>query len=283
MQDKYGNSVGGYVAGIATGGSATTLQDVTKNFSNDMFINEIVVFEVKGIQYSRVVTDNDANTLTFASAHAAEAAVCKIQVGGSIITVTAATAGEAGNANLAKVIEGSGDDALAAALSGQVLTVSLGMTDGASDDAENTATLVAAAIDGLAGFAATVTTGDGSDVVVVTPSGAYYRFSGGLNAMPVGTEYQIQQPEGANVQLSGSILEEQKIETDAVEGVVTFTNDIVTIEIFNTDDTNAGVFAVNGINLRVPASQVFKAKIGGTAGKTVTITGATTYIISTYV
>lgn len=84
-------------------------------------------------------------------------------------------------------------------------------------------------------------------------------------------------------ELSGSTLEEQKIETDAVDGVVTFTNDISIIEIFNTDDTNAGVFTVNGINLHVPTSQVFKAKIGGTVGKTVTITGATTYIISTYV
>jgi len=231
MQDKFGNFTGGYIAGIATGGSATTLQDTTKNFSNDMLIGKVVVFDIKGIQYVRTITDNDGNTLTFASAHAAEAATCKIQVGDSVITVTVATAGEAGRAYLAKVIEGSGDDALAAALSGQVLTVSLGMTGGMPDDTENTATLVAAAIDGLDEFTASVTTGDGADVVGVTPSGEYYKFTGGLDAMPAGTEYQIQQPEGALVQLAGSNTRESFSSTITIgTGAAHAANDVVSTD-----------------------------------------------------
>ena len=86
-----------------------------------------------------------------------------------------------------------------------------------------------------------------------------------------------------NVQLSGSKLAEQQTEADAVAGVLTFTTgNFGTIEIYNTDAVNAGVFAVNGININVPPAKTFKASVGGVAGATVTITGATTYIVSRY-
>lgn len=79
-------------------------------------------------------------------------------------------------------------------------------------------------------------------------------------------------------------LVEQKTQADAAVGVVTFSDNIGAIEIYNTDPTNAGVFAINGINLNVPAGKVFNATvIGGTPGKTVTITGSTSYILSRYV
>lgn len=89
------------------------------------------------------------------------------------------------------------------------------------------------------------------------------------------------------VQLTGSTLAEQKTNTDAVAGVLTFSANISTIEIYNTDTTNDGVFVVNGITIHVPKStayiqSVYKSTIGGTPGTTVTITGATTYIVSRY-
>jgi len=63
---------------------------------------------------------------------------------------------------------------------------------------------------------------------------------------------------------------------------LTFSDDIEAIECYNTDSSNAGVFTVNGIAINIPASGLFKSLIEGTAGDTVTVTGATTYIVSRY-
>ena len=78
-------------------------------------------------------------------------------------------------------------------------------------------------------------------------------------------------------------LVEQKTQADAAVGVLTFSANIGAIGIYNTDATNAGVFVVNGITVNVPATKEFKAAIGGTPGAIVTVTGATTYIVSRYV
>ena len=89
-----------------------------------------------------------------------------------------------------------------------------------------------------------------------------------------------------NAQLTGSIpgdtLEEQLTEADAALGVLTFSANIVTVEIFNTDDTNTGVFNVNGIDIAMPPDTAFKATVQGVASAEVTVTGATTYIVSRY-
>lgn len=84
------------------------------------------------------------------------------------------------------------------------------------------------------------------------------------------------------VQLTGSMLREQLTESDAVGGVLTFAENINKIEIYNTDTANVGVFTVNGMDITVPADEVFEATIGGTPSPTVTVTGATTYIVSRY-
>lgn len=84
------------------------------------------------------------------------------------------------------------------------------------------------------------------------------------------------------VSLSGSNLQEQKTEANAVTGTLTFSAPISVIEIYNTDATNDGNFVVNGISIRVPAGKVWKDGVGGTQGATVTITGSTTYIVSRY-
>lgn len=84
--------------------------------------------------------------------------------------------------------------------------------------------------------------------------------------------------------LTGSMLEEQLTEADAVAGVLTFAENVFAIEIVNTDAVNAGVFTVNGLGINLPADKVFtKTIIGGTASPTVTVTGATTYIVTRYV
>ena len=81
---------------------------------------------------------------------------------------------------------------------------------------------------------------------------------------------------------AGSTLEEQLTQADAVGGVLTFSDNLSYVEIYNTDTTNAGVFTINGIDINVPADTVWSGKVGGTAGDTVTVATATTYIVSRY-
>lgn len=82
------------------------------------------------------------------------------------------------------------------------------------------------------------------------------------------------------VTLIGSNLAEQKTEADVVAGTLTFADTVKSIEIFNTDQTNTGVFNVNGINIHVPPNTPVDYSVGGTPRNTVTVTGATTYIVS---
>jgi len=89
-------------------------------------------------------------------------------------------------------------------------------------------------------------------------------------------------PTTPKVQVVGSTLQEQQTQADAAAGVLTFTANFSTIEIYNTDAINAGTFEVNGITINVPASGYFKSNVGGTPAKTVTIAGATTYTVNQY-
>lgn len=85
-----------------------------------------------------------------------------------------------------------------------------------------------------------------------------------------------------NVSLSGSKVMEQKTQANASAGTVTFSKNIVTLEIYNTDATNQGVFIVNGITITVPAGKSFKASYGGTPSASVVVTGSTSYILTRY-
>ena len=86
----------------------------------------------------------------------------------------------------------------------------------------------------------------------------------------------------AYTQQVGNILQEQLTETDAIANVLTFSTNISTIELYNTDAVNTGIFNVNGIDITVPPEKYFKSTIGGTPNTEVTISGATTYIVSRY-
>ena len=83
------------------------------------------------------------------------------------------------------------------------------------------------------------------------------------------------------VQLTGSIVQETKNETNASNGTVTFSKTIKQIGIFNKSNTD-GTFNVNGLDIFVPARGSFTNPIGGTPRATVTITGATSYALQRY-
>lgn len=82
--------------------------------------------------------------------------------------------------------------------------------------------------------------------------------------------------------LPDETLQEQLTETDVVAGVLTFTENIFCVEIYNTDTVNKGTFTVNEIDIVVPSLKVFKSAVGGTPSTEVTVSGATSYIVSRY-
>ena len=86
----------------------------------------------------------------------------------------------------------------------------------------------------------------------------------------------------AMVQVAEMAIQEQKTQDDAVGGVVTFAEPVTRVGIFNADTSNTGVFNVNGINISVPPETAFEAVIGGVPSASVTVTGATSYIITRY-
>lgn len=114
----------------------------------------------------------------------ARAATATIGSGANgVVTATATTAGAAANTNTIRAVAGVGNNvALSAAVSNGVITVTLG-TDGGGvlDDTKNTATLVAAAVDGVTGYDATAS-GSGATVVPVTSAQS---FSGGHDVFTV--------------------------------------------------------------------------------------------------
>ena len=73
--------------------------------------------------------------------------------------------------------------------------------------------------------------------------------------------------------------------TTTTQGTIptlTFTDDISSVELHNTDSSNAGIFTVNGIAIKIPASCVKQITVGGTPSPAITVTGATSYIVSRF-
>lgn len=73
-------------------------------------------------------------------------------------------------------------------------------------------------------------------------------------------------------------IQEQKTNADAVAGVVTFSEDVREVEIFNSG-TSTGVFTVHGFAITVPAGAGYRSRLGGDYGNTVEVTGTSSYEI----
>jgi len=80
------------------------------------------------------------------------------------------------------------------------------------------------------------------------------------------------------VSLSGSKVAEALDETDLSGGDLTLSAAPEFVRIFNTDDTNDGVFTVNGIALSVPSGTALETGVAGTGSTTVSVTGSTAFI-----
>lgn len=212
MKDRFGNFVGGYLSGRATGGSATTLVDATKDITANILSGKVLNFVVSGKQYIRKILSHTANTFTFSAIDTPIEASCKIAEGtAGEITVRAATAGAAANAFEIKIQAAPGtNDNLSASFSSPLLTIYLGKTAGELDNAKNTAVLVEAVIEQITEFTSEVTGLTPSTVIAVTTDNLH--FAGGEDALAItaGVDYEIQNESTnatenpAPVELSGS-------------------------------------------------------------------------------
>lgn len=129
----------------------------------------------------------------------ATAIVGDAEVANGFITVTRDTPGVAGNAFTIVVEDGVAQNAaMAVALDGSVITITLGMSDIVEfipDDLKNTAELIAAQIDFIAGFTATHD-GTGAEVPDIA-DGDIIAFSGGTTGILgfTGGQYGTECPE----------------------------------------------------------------------------------------
>jgi hypothetical protein len=91
---------------------------------------------------------------------------------------------------------------------------------------------------------------------------------------------RIKNQSATPVALQGSTRVQTLTQADVSDGDLTFAGVIQYVEIVNTDDTNAGVFTVNGQTIPVPPrTAVGPERVAGTASAVVSVTGATTYIV----
>ena len=82
------------------------------------------------------------------------------------------------------------------------------------------------------------------------------------------------------VSVKGSNRVQTLTEADESGGDLTFAAVIDYVEIVNIDDTNTGVFTVNGQTIPVPPrTAVGPERVAGTASATVGVTGSTSYIV----
>jgi hypothetical protein len=84
-------------------------------------------------------------------------------------------------------------------------------------------------------------------------------------------------PSQNTVQLTGSILAEQKTQADASANIITFTGGIYAIEIYHEEATWQD-FIVNGIILKIPAGG-YRTPVAGTVANTVTIPAGVNCIV----
>jgi hypothetical protein len=186
--------------GTTTAGTKTGLTDTAKDWPVNIWANALLEMTIGNKHYFRIVTSNTATALVFPTLPGASASSSIGAGGDGTITIGVVAEGTTGNAYTVQAVNGVGNNVeLSAVLASSILTITLG-TDagGVPDNAKNTATLVAAAIDALAEFTATAS---GTGATVLAAMGAPATFSGGVDTVaPTGAaEYKLKKPIGVSI------------------------------------------------------------------------------------
>lgn len=172
MTAEFANNVITITLGTAANGTLDNAKNIAK----------LIVTEINKLSGFNAAFSGDGNGVVSITAECASAIVGDDKTANSFVTVTADTAGIAGNAFTIEVKNGLADGALGAALLNGVITLTLGMNaDTKPDDAKNTAGDIATAIDTLAGVTAVVD-GNGEGVPAIA-DGDKIEFIGGTTGI----------------------------------------------------------------------------------------------------
>jgi hypothetical protein len=191
--------MGNSIKGKATGGSATTIIDATKNFETDVVKDKLVSVVVNGIKYIRKITGNAIHTLTILALRAAVAASAVVKAASAptdTLTIAAA-AGSPGN-QLSVLLTTAADDTLAVTKTDGTKTINIALAK--TTATKNTATLIQAAVralgtvGGISVAAATCTAaGNWNTAAVATGEAGAVKFTDGVDAIAVSAddEYEV--------------------------------------------------------------------------------------------
>lgn len=180
--------------GRASGGSATTLKDDTKNMTADLFKDKLIKVIIGGTEYVRKITANSADTFTFAAlvaAVAAKAVLDNTATGGGKVTITADPAGAYANSYSVETVKGEGEEAdTKAAFNDGVLTLTLGTGAGVHAEAVigtaevNEILIRAKVAEPIEGYSIDVQTQSGNDL----PLAVGMNLDTGLITISLGTD-----------------------------------------------------------------------------------------------
>ena len=286
IRDGVDNSSFSLLKGTATSGSDVTLVDNTKNFEPTSLNDKLIKITLGGVEYIREITGSILSAVSFNSLYPGlpDSVTVTGSTGGSMV-INCRAVGASGYSVL--LVNGVG--------LGQNMAISFA----------NDLLSITSATDG-AGVPVAIMPGNVEGLIESTPAlaalfdvGAYQAgfpldvfvdpvpFTGGADPIEVvsGTPYEIiTQEENINIQiggvdvsatnpiptrLAGSSLTEQKTQADADNNVITFSTNILAIDIYHAEATWQD-FVVNGLTLKVPAGG-YRTSIGGTLGATVGI------------
>ena len=177
---------------VTLGTAANGTLDNTKNTA------KLVAEKIATVPGFTASYSGDGSTVIAITSQKAQAVLGDGTTPKKFVTVTYDTPGVAGNAMKIVVEDGVQNGALAAALADGVITVTLGMTNDAQpvpDDLKNTAALIAAQVDAIAGFSA-VADGDGSLVPEIADSDEIAFTGGTTGILPMtGGQYGTECPD----------------------------------------------------------------------------------------
>ena len=164
------------MVGLATGGSVSTLVDTSINIPDDILIGKIIRMFIDGVEFVRAITDNTADTITFADLVAKVAAQAVIEkTGGGKVTITAVPEGTYANDYQVVVQQGEGASAdTEAVYEDGVLTITLGTGAGVKATATigtvgtNGIVILAKEVGVLEGYAIEITQNSGAEVPLST-------------------------------------------------------------------------------------------------------------------
>ena len=251
------------ISGVAATGAVNSLTDITKEFEVDILSGKLIKFSIGALEYIRTILANTPTQITFTTLFEGAYSVAVVgDIAQGQVTITPSTKENLDHYTV-EFVSGEGNNVpLSAAFLGTMLTVTLA-TDGtgALDPAANTGMAVAAVIDAMPLFSATMTGAGGAMGETLEP----IPFEGGQDpiTVPPLTPYEILSITPVNG--------EQKVQNVDVDGVAA-NNLYRTFELTLTRPADTTVYSAGDVIGDVSQALMEFVDVAKAAGYGVNIT-----------